>query len=81
MAKYDHNQICTHDNQVEVGGEYQYYEDGYVANVVVLEDQSNDEGVGFKFKVTSYIRWTGKPCDEFSCWAARRLTAGGAGRQ
>ena len=53
--KYNHNQICTDGNEIIVGGHYQYYESLplIVADVEVLEDNSDKEYIAFKVKVTN----------------------------
>ncbi len=41
--KYDkHNQICTHNKEVQVGQQYDYSEDGHRMRVLLLEDTTND---------------------------------------
>ena len=64
--KYDHNQVCTKDNEVKVGEKYQYKEGFLVANVEVLEDRSNDDGVGFLLEIIDGPQ-KGRI---FTCWAA-----------
>lgn len=51
--KYNYNQICTQDSEVNVGETYQYKESSFVANVKVLEDNSNKEWVSFKLEITN----------------------------
>lgn len=72
MSVYQHSHICTPGQSVEVGGSYQYYEDGMVAQVTVLEDQSDDEGIGFLVRIDKCLNW---PSDdvgrEFQCWTTR----------
>jgi len=53
--------ICTDDNIVEVGGEYQYSEDGYIANIVILKDNSGKEGhmfMEFKVRIQDILCWS-----------------------
>lgn len=49
--KYDHNQICTKNNEIEIGKEYCYKEEGEICNVIVLEDKSNDKYLSFVLKI------------------------------
>lgn len=69
--KYDHNQICTTGHEVNVGDKLQYKEDGYVCDVTVLADESNDKEIAFKLRVDALLRWPGGVGEEFSCMAAR----------
>lgn len=77
MTRYTHNQICTTNGEVEIGKQYQYYEDGYVADVTVLSDESDGEGIGFKLRVDRTLRWPGEVGEEFQCWAKRGYYAYG----
>lgn len=70
MTKYDHNQICTSGSVVEVGKQYQYYEDGMIVEVTVVEDRSDDKGIGFLLKIDKRLNWPEKGPGQFSCWAA-----------
>ena len=46
--KYDHNQICTADHEIVVGGVYCFKEEGLLAEVEVLEIESNKPNwIGF----------------------------------
>jgi hypothetical protein len=56
MAKYEHNQICTTNNEIIVGNEYDYKEEGYECRVKVLEDNSDREGIGFLLKIVPHDR-------------------------
>jgi hypothetical protein len=66
--KYDHNQICTQDNDITIGQEYTYKEDSYIAEVKVLKDNSDEKGIGFKLKVLKESYPLGQKT--FDCWAA-----------
>jgi hypothetical protein len=70
MAVFDHNQICTSGRSVSVGDQCQYYEEGMVANVEVLDDESNENGIGFRLRVTDALTGPWEAGEEFSCWAA-----------
>ena len=65
--KYDHNQICTKNNEVEVSNIYDFKEDSYIAEVEVLSATSDEEGIGFRLKVLKANYDLDK---EFNCWAA-----------
>ncbi len=65
---YTHNQICTTGNDVTVGQKYIYKEDSYIADVIVLKDNSDEKGIGFKLKV---LKENYQLCNKtFDCWAA-----------
>ena len=49
--KYRHNQICTKGSDIEVGKQYCYKEDSFIAEVIVVKDSSDDKGIGFDLKV------------------------------
>lgn len=51
MTKYNHPQISTNNNTIEVGKTYQYKEDSAILLVEILEDNSDNEKVAFKLKV------------------------------
>ena len=69
--KFDHNQICTTGHEVVVGNQYQYSEDGYIADVTILADEGDDEGIGFKLRVDKPLNGGFAKGAEFSCWAAK----------
>jgi hypothetical protein len=70
MTKYDHNQICTTNNEIEVGETYCYKEDSFIAQVKVLDDNTKPNGIGFELEVIkSYLNLM-KAGDIFSVWAA-----------
>lgn len=48
--KYDHNQICTADSVVEVGGIYDFKEESTILRVKVVAKDHNNDGIGFKLK-------------------------------
>ena len=64
--KYDHNQICTKDNEVEVGKDYDYKEDSSIFRVRVVKEESDKEGIGFKLEILEGP----EKGTSFSCWAA-----------
>ncbi len=67
--KYNHNQICTKENEVVVGNLYQYKEDSWIADVKVIKDTSDEKGIRFDLKIVRQnfnIGGNGR----FSCWAA-----------
>lgn len=66
--KFDHNQVCTQNDEVEVGKCYQYKEDSWVADVKVLETENGQDGIRFKLKVLKCNYPTGETT--FECWAA-----------
>ena len=69
--KYDHNQICTKDNEIEVGKQYCYKEDQFIAEVIVVKDTSNKDGIGFDLKtVKSNAPSLFKVDKVFDIWAA-----------
>ena len=70
MTTFDHNQICTKDKAVEVGKLYDYYEEGHICRVKVLEDTSDNDGIGFNLKIEETLSPLFKEGTEFSCWAA-----------
>jgi len=49
--KFDHNQICTKDNKIEVGKQYCYKEDSVIAEVKILADNSDKEFIRFTIEV------------------------------
>lgn len=69
---FDSNHICTTGKEVVVGKRYQYTEDGYIAAVTVLEDNSDDEAIRFKLRIDERLRWPDWATeDEFDVMAAR----------
>jgi hypothetical protein len=48
---YDSNYVRTRDHDVTVGKQYQYYEDGYICNVEVVSDDSDEELIGFTLRI------------------------------
>jgi hypothetical protein len=53
---------------IKVGGKYQYKEDSFIAEIEILEDNSNDVGYDFKVKVLNANEPQGKSSvfDRFS---------------
>lgn len=49
--KYKNNHICTKDQEIVIGQQYDYSEDGQRMRVLVLEDNSDKEAVRFKLKM------------------------------
>jgi len=49
--QFDHNQICTKNNEIEVGKQYCYKEDSTIAEVKILADNSDKEFIRFTFEV------------------------------
>ena len=71
--KYSHNQICTKDDEIEVGKQY-CYKEGFptvIAEVIILEDNSNDEFIAFKVKVIKAFDDFPKAGEEFDISARR----------
>ena len=68
--KHDHNQICTNEKEVFIGQQYQYKEEGMLAVVTILEDTSNEKGIGFKLRVDDPMNSPWNKGEEFTCWAA-----------
>lgn len=66
--KFDHNQVQTQGDEVQVGECYQYKEDSWIADVRVLATRSDGEGIGFKLEVLQCNYPLGEPV--FDCWAA-----------
>jgi hypothetical protein len=73
MSKYNHNQICTKDSEIEVGKKYQYYESlpTIIADVKVLEDNSDEEYLSFKLKVLKDLGGTIQEGEIFHISAAQ----------
>lgn len=70
--KFEGNHVVTNNKEIEKGKEYQYYESLplCICNVIV-EDMHNDEnGYGFKVKVTKPLTANVKPDDVFEISAA-----------
>lgn len=55
--KFEGNFVCTKDKEVEIGKEYQYYESmpTCICNVLIEDMHNNEDGYGFKFKVTKAL--------------------------
>ena len=49
--KFNHNQVCTKNNEVEVGKQYCYKEDSMIVEVKILADNSDKEFIGFTVEV------------------------------
>lgn len=67
--RYEHNQICTKDNEIVIGEIYDYEEDDWIAEVKIIKDTSDKDGIGFDCKI---LRQNYKIDNEkiFNCWAA-----------
>lgn len=75
--KYESNHICTTNNEVEVGKEYQYSEEGHVCDVVVLEQEEKEDWFEFKLKVLTTSRTTDffSKGNVFTCGAVKGMYA------
>ena len=71
--KFKHNQICTKNNEVIVGGKYQYYESIplIIMDVEVLEDTSDSERIEFVLKPLKIIAGSSFNSEPFTIMAAR----------
>lgn len=69
--KFSHNQICTKDNEIEVGKQYCYREDSAVVEVKMLSDNSDEEFIRFTVEVVASRNDFLKVGEQFSISAKR----------
>jgi hypothetical protein len=74
LGPFDHNQICTRDKCIRVGGVYRFREGESTAQVRVTENLCRSGWIGFKLRVVQHLK--GPPLNaEFQCGAAMGLYA------
>ena len=69
--KFESSHICTTGKEIEVGKQYQYKEDGWICDVTILEDTSDDEKIEFKLRIDKKLDWPEGMTDDFTVSAAR----------
>ncbi len=69
--KFDHEQICTKNNEIEVGKQYQYKEGSAIVGVKLISDNSDKEFIGFTVKVVEPIGDSFKVGELFDVTAKR----------